>query len=100
MRRGGPRRSNRLVRITVAALPVAGLLGACATTNGSGSTADDASSDFMPAEAIAEFDTAWELAQCMRDQGVERFPDPQISESGFMLVGVPWPRDAAAWNRA
>jgi hypothetical protein len=91
--------------ITATALPVAGLLGACGATTGSsgngGSTAGGSRSDVgIPAEAVAEFDTAWELAQCMRDHGVERFPDPQISESGLMLVGVPWSRDAAEWNRA
>jgi hypothetical protein len=36
----------------------------------------------------------------MRDQGIEGFPDPQLSGSGFMMVGVPWAPDADVWNAA
>jgi hypothetical protein len=36
----------------------------------------------------------------MRDNGVDGLPDPQIDETGFMLVGVPWERDAQKWGEA
>jgi hypothetical protein len=86
----GPSRSA--VRLTIASLTVAGLLGACVGDASAGSDRE------LSAEEEAEFETESEFARCMREQGIDGFPDPQVTENGYKLVGVPWERDAEAWN--
>jgi Pectinacetylesterase len=55
----------------------------------------------LSAEEQAEFETASELARCMRDHGIAGLPDPQLSGNGFLLVGVPLdPADSEDWNAA
>ena len=81
--------TRRPITLALAALALAGLLGAC---SGGGSDDGDASAsstaDLSAAEK-AEFEANSEFAQCLRDQGLEGYPDPQVSESGYMLVGAP-----------
>jgi hypothetical protein len=90
-RHGAPM-TKRSVRATLVALAVAGLLGACG--NGGGS-------EELSAAEEAEFETASEFAQCMRDEGIEGLPDPQLKGDGFVMVGSPLdPRDAEDWQTA
>jgi len=88
--------AKRPVRISLAALAVVGLLGAC-----SGGNDDSAGSDHdLSSVQEAEFETELEFARCMRGQGIEGFPDPQVSESGLMVVGIPWEADQEQWQAA
>lgn len=51
---------------------------------GDGSGADaSASPSVDPEDALAEF------AECMRDNGIEDFPDPQIDENGGITIQAP-----------
>jgi hypothetical protein len=75
-------------------LVLAGLPGAC-------SNGDDAGSDQdLSATQAAEFQTEMGFARCMRAEGIEGFPDPQVSESGLMTVAVPWEADGEEWQAA
>jgi Pectinacetylesterase len=91
------------ITTTLAALVLCGLLGACSNDGGSNDGDASASSDHdLSAEQDAEFETASEFAACMRDHGIEGFPDPQVSDSSFILVGLPLAdrRDADEMNAA
>jgi hypothetical protein len=71
----------------LAALALAGLLGAC---GGNGGSDDDASGgDSGGGEDSAAEDATLEYAQCMRDHGIEDFPDPEIGENGEMQLSTP-----------
>jgi hypothetical protein len=71
----------------LAALALAGLLGACSNDGGSDDGDASASSDHdLSAAEQAEFETAVEFAQSMRDHGIEGLPDPQVSGNGFLLL--------------
>ena len=72
----------------VAVLAVAGLLVACGDDDGS-TDADDTTGTTpqLSAEQEAEFEVELEFARCMREQGIDDFPDPQVSGDGFLLVG-------------
>jgi Pectinacetylesterase len=59
---------------------------------------DDRFSDELSAQQEADFETESEFAECMRAHGIEGYPDPQLSESGFLLAAVPWAADAEEWN--
>jgi hypothetical protein len=54
----------------------------------------------LSAEQVAELGTESEFAECIRDHGIEGFPDPQVNEYGFKVVGTPWERELEAWNEA
>jgi Pectinacetylesterase len=115
-----PPSTKRPLTVTLAALTVADLLAACSNDDGSGagattttsaaatttsaatSTAAAAttSTPDLSAEEQAEFETESQVAQCMRDHGIADHPDPQVSGSGVMMVGVPWGQDAEQWNAA
>jgi Pectinacetylesterase len=87
--------NKRPTATAVVALVLAGLVGACSddgssdSAGASATTAATTPTSALSAEEQAEFDTASDFAQCMRDQGLEGFPDPQLSENGFLLVGAP-----------
>ena len=119
--------TDRRITITFAALTLAGMLAACSVSgsdSGAGSsstavvtttattTAATATSAAaatttaaaaattapdLTAEEEAAFETEAEWTQCMRDNGIEGLPDPQVNEDGFLLVGFPLvvPED---WN--
>jgi hypothetical protein len=59
--------------------------GGVATLGGGGdeAAAASASPSVDPEDALAEF------AECMRENGVEDFPDPQIADDGGIIVGGP-----------
>jgi hypothetical protein len=97
------RRRPQRITITLAALVLAGLLGACSNDGGSNDGDPSAGSDHdLSAEQDAELESASGFAACMRDHGIEGFPDPRVSESGFILVGLPLAnrRDADEMNSA
>jgi hypothetical protein len=71
----------------LAALALAGLLGACGGNGGS--DGDASGGDSGGGEDSAAEDATLEYAQCMRDQGIEDFPDPEIGENGEMQLATP-----------
>ena len=85
---------------TLAAFALAGLLAACSDDGGSDDSADDSTTTSaaattttaapeLSAEEQAAFETEVEWTQCMRDNGIEGLPDPQVNEDGFLVVGFP-----------
>jgi Pectinacetylesterase len=105
--------TRRRVTLALAAMTAAGLLGACgsggsgralSTTSVASSSTSTASSTTsvldLSADQQAEFQIAAKFARCIRDHGIQGFPDPQLGENGFMLVGAPWRADAEKWNVA
>jgi hypothetical protein len=60
-----------------------GLLAAC-----SGGDDDDPGRD-LSAEEKAVLEDNKEFAECLREHGIEDYPDPQISEGGYVLSGAP-----------
>jgi hypothetical protein len=86
---------------TFVTLALAGLIGAC--SNGGDSDGDGASGRSereLSGEEQAGLDREREFARCMRDQGIEGYPDPQVSGDGFMLAGVPMGEPDEAWDTA
>jgi hypothetical protein len=76
-------------RLAAPALALAVLLGGAVTfavASGGGGAADDGSpaptGDRSPQE-----DAALAFADCMRDNGIEDFPDPQVDEDGGISIG-------------
>ena len=92
--------TTHLVRLTLAALALAGLLGACTGGGSEDSGASISSDEELSAAEKAELKTESEFAQCMRDRGIDRFPDPQVNDDGFKVVGAPWEQDTDEWNEA
>ena len=89
---------------TLAAVVVTGLLAACSDDDGSDGLAEAATTTTpsvpeLSAEEQAAFETEVEWTQCMRDNGIEGLPDPQVNEDGFVVLGFPvvLPDD---WNTA
>jgi hypothetical protein len=70
-------------------LLLAALAATVAACGGNDGDAGASSEPALSAEEQAEFETASQFARCMREHGIEGLPDPQISENGFMVVGVP-----------
>ena len=104
MRKGGSshgRWIGRRVGIAVAAVGAAGLIGAC-SDDGGGGTAGSPTTRALSTEEAAEFQIAAEFAECIREQGLEGFPDPQIVGDGFMHVGAPLtgPGASEEWDAA
>ena len=81
-------------------LALAGLLGACTGGGSEDSGASTSSDEELSAAEKAELKTESEFAQCMRDRGIDRFPDPQVNDDGFKVVGAPWEQDTDEWNEA
>jgi hypothetical protein len=75
--------TNRMTT-ALAALALAGLLGACGGNGGSGDTTSGGGD-----EASAAQDATLEYAQCMRDHGIEDFPDPEVGEDGEFQLSTP-----------
>ena len=100
-----PPRTKRPINATIAAFALAGLLAACsndnsaATTTTTGATTTTTSVPELSTDEQAALDTEVKWTQCMRDNGIEGLPDPQVNEDGFLLVGFPLvlPED---WNTA
>ena len=107
-----PPPTKRALTATLAALVITGLLAACSdddrsddraeatnTTATSTTTAATTSVPELSAEEQAAFGTEVEWTQCMRDNGIEGLPDPQVNEDGFVVLGFPvvLPDD---WNAA
>jgi hypothetical protein len=53
----------------------------------------------LSAARKAELATETKFAQCLRDHGLEGHPDPQVSNSGYLLTGVPFGADEG-WQKA
>ena len=61
-----------------------------ATLDDSGTDSDDESDDPDSTADEGDFEEqALEFAQCMRDNGVPDFPDPQVDGDGGMIMGGP-----------
>jgi hypothetical protein len=61
-----------------------------ATLDDSGDSSDDESDDSDPAASEDDLEEqALEFAQCMRENGVPDFPDPQVNGDGGMIMGGP-----------
>jgi hypothetical protein len=58
------------------------------STAASGSSSEGVVGD-LSAEQQAAFQVEVDFAACMSDQGIEGLPEPQVTEDGFVLVGVP-----------
>ena len=97
--RQGAALTKRPITLTFAALALAGLLGACSGGGSDDSGASTTSAPDLSAEEEAALATEVEWNQCMRDNGIEGLPDPQVNDDGFLLVGFPvvLPED---WNAA
>jgi rubredoxin len=96
---------RRTTSVTLVALALAGLLGACSDDGTSdadaSASASTSTTPALSAEEQAWFETASEFASCMRHHGVDGLPDPQLSGNGFMLQGVPLTAsDMDAWYAA
>ena len=100
--------TKRPLTITLAALTLAGLFAACSDDGGSdesaasttiAATTTTTSVYELSAEEQVALETEVKWTQCMRDNGIEGVPDPQVNEDGFLLVGFPvvLPED---WNAA
>jgi Pectinacetylesterase len=82
---------------TVATLALAGLLVACSDDDGSDagdSTTTTAATTTttapkLSAEQQAALESEVQWTQCMRDNGIERLPEPQVNEDGFVVMGFP-----------
>jgi hypothetical protein len=74
----------------VAALSLA--LVACGSDQGDGVATlqggDGASSSASASPSVDPEDALADFAQCMRDNGIEDFPDPTIDENGGITIGV------------
>jgi hypothetical protein len=79
----------------LAALALAGLLGACGGNGGS----DDTSSGGGEGDSAAQ-DATLEYAQCMRDHGIEDFPDPEVGENGEYQLSTPEAGDSEEFQAA
>lgn len=84
---------NRRRVIAVALAALAGLLVACSGGD------DDGPGRDLSAEEKARLEEETEFAQCLREQGFEDYPDPQVSEGGYLLSGSPM-RPDDAWQAA
>ena len=87
-------RTQRLLIATFAALTLAALLTACSSDDdgsddGAASVTTTAAAAELSAEEEAALDTEVKWNQCMRDNGIQGLPDPQVTEDGFLLVGFP-----------
>jgi Pectinacetylesterase len=78
------------VAATLVVLLLAGLLGACSGGDSEDGDAGAGSDHDLSEEQEAEFKTEVEFARCLRDEGLEGYPDPQISDSGYIMTGVPF----------
>jgi hypothetical protein len=105
--------TKRPLTATLAALTLTGMLVACSDDDGDAdptttteptdmgvpaatepTLATTESTQHLSAEEQAAFETEVVYARCLRDQGLEGLPDPQIDGNGYMLVGLPLdPRD-------
>ena len=61
---------------------------AAESTSPSGTTGASLPFD-LSAEEEAAFNVEVEFAHCMRDHGVDGLPEPQVTEDGFVLIGLP-----------
>ena len=91
-----PRRRGILSgrRLAAAGFAVVALLGggaALALSGGWGDGDDTASSS--DDDGSSQEDAAFEFAQCMRDHGIEDFPDPQVNEGGGISFDGPGIRE-------
>jgi Pectinacetylesterase len=75
---------------TLVVVVLAGLLGACSGGDSEDGDAGANSDHDLSEEQEAEFEREVEFAQCLRDEGLEGYPDPQISDSGYIMTGVPF----------
>jgi hypothetical protein len=88
---------GRLLAVGVAALLVAGGGTAFAMTQGGDDDSDDDGTGDgrggPPSEEEQEAfeDAAFEFAQCMRDHGIEDYPDPEVDGNGGMTQRGPGP---------
>ncbi len=48
-----------------------------------------ASADGLSGKGAEVLEMQSEFARCMRDNGIDDFPDPQVNEDGFIVVGIP-----------
>ena len=60
-----------------------------ATLGDSGDSSDEESDGADPTSEEDLEEQALEFAQCMRDNGVPDFPDPQVNGDGGMIMGGP-----------
>lgn len=79
-------------RLAAPALALAVLLGgavtfAVASGGGGGGGAADDSSPAPAGDRSPQDDAALAFADCMRDNGIEDFPDPQVDEDGGISIG-------------
>ena len=85
-------RGTRFVATFTAVSAVSAVGGGLATVGAAAATAPPTSEPAPPelsAEEEAAFNVEVEFANCMRDHGIEGLPEPQVTEDGFVLVGLP-----------
>jgi hypothetical protein len=92
--------ARRPITTTFAALALAGLFGACSPGGAREGAASSTSDPALSATEQAELTANTEFAECVRDHGFDDFPDPQLDENGFLLVGAPWEEDLDQWDVA
>jgi hypothetical protein len=76
-------------RLAAAGLAVVVLLGggAALALNGGGGDGDDDTTSSSDDDGSSQEDALFEFAQCMRDHGLEDFPDPQVDADGGISIG-------------
>jgi hypothetical protein len=79
---------RRLLTTTALALGL-GLLAACGSDDptGSGSATTTAAATGDAADPAEPGEAALAYAECMREEGVEDFPDPEVSSDGGVMIG-------------
>jgi Pectinacetylesterase len=85
-------RSTRIVATFTAVTAVLAVGGGLVTGGAAVATAPPTSEPAPPelsSEEEAAFTVEVEFANCMRDHGIEGLPEPQVTEDGFVLVGLP-----------
>jgi hypothetical protein len=80
---------------------VAGLLAACGNGSDDDGVAslgsDEAAGDASPSSDVDQEEALQAFAECMREHGIEDFPDPQVDEDGGIQISAP--DDAAGFDR-
>lgn len=85
---------GRLVAMGVVVILAGGGL-ALTLTSGGGGGADGSPSDEPTPE-----DAAFEFAECMREHGIEDYPDPQVDDNGVITGGPDDPEDLSPQEQA
>jgi hypothetical protein len=89
--RGAAMRRTRFAMFTATAAvwAVGGGLATFGTAAATAPPTTEPTASELSAEEEAAFNVEVEFARCMRDHGIEGLPEPQVTDDGVVLIGVP-----------